>query len=252
MGKKEDEKLLWVLNQYTHIPINEQHKEHVAATLKAFVPVREQSTKVIFKQLFIQAMMEVWHRQKVVLCSLFLVLLSFYFILPDSFDYTPLFLVTTPLPLLLIGWRMLEDQGEDMVELLLTYKFTFQQLLCAKIVAVCSIAFSFYTFLSIYLIFTMNTNLLQSILQLLITGITPILLWAVVLLIVQIQYRSNSIWGVFTMGWILFSILVIYTPLGDMLLAVHVGVYVLFNGILFFALVKLLMKTWRLERVTVD
>lgn len=252
MGNKENEKLMQILNQYKHISINNQHKEHVAATLKAFVPVREQSTKVIFKQLFIQAIMEIWHRQKVMLCTLILSLFSFYFILPDSFNYTLLFLVTTPLPLLLIGWRMLEDQGENMVELLLTYKFTFQQLLCAKIVAVCSIAFSFYTFLSIYVMFTMNTNLLQSILQLLITGITPILIWAVVLLIVQIQYRSNSIWGVFSMGWILFSILVIYTPLGEMLLAAHVGFYVLFNGILFLVLVKLLMKTWRLERVSVD
>ena len=76
MGNKEDEKLMQVLNQYKHIPINDQHKEHVAATLKAFVPVRELSTKVLFKQLFIQAMMEIWHRQKVVLCSLFLLLLS--------------------------------------------------------------------------------------------------------------------------------------------------------------------------------
>jgi len=252
LGRKESEKLMQVLNQYKHIPINNQHKEHVAATLKAFAPVHEQSTKVIFKKLFIQAMMEIWHRQKIVLCTLFLLLFSFYFILPDSFNYTLLFLVTTSLPLLLIGWRMLEDQDEDIVELLLTYKFTFQQLLCAKIVAVCSIAFSFYTFLSIYVMFMMNTNLLQSILQLLITGITPILIWAVVLLIVQIQYRNNSIWGVFSLGWILFSILVIYTPLGEMIVAVHVGFYVLFNGVLFLALVKLLMKTWRLERVTVD
>lgn len=252
MGKKEDEKLLRVLKQYTHIPINEQHKERVAVTLKAFAPVCEQSTKVIFKQLFNQAMMEIWQRQKIVLCTLFLLLFGIYLILPDSFDYTLLFLVITPLPLFLMGWRMLEDQGEGMVELLLTYKFTFQQLLCAKIVAICSIAFIYYTFLGFYLMFPMNKNLLQSIFQLLITGITPILIWALALLIVQIQYRSNSIWGVLSMGWILFSILVIYTPLGEILLAVHVGFYVFFNCILFFTLVKLLMKTWRLERVTVD
>ncbi len=251
MSKKKDEKILHILEPHAHIPINQQHKESVAATLKAFVPVSEQSTKVIFKQLFRQAVMEIWHRQKIALCTLFLLLFSFYLILPDSFDYTLLFLVTTPLPLLLIGWRILENLGEDMVELLLTYKYTFQQLLCAKIVAICSIAFIYYTFLGISLIFAMNENLLQSILQLLIMGITPILIWAVVLLIVQIQYRSNSIWGIFSMGWILFSILVIYTPLGEMLLAVHVGFYVLFNGILFFSLVKLLSKTWRLERVTV-
>lgn len=252
MENKENEKLMQMLSQYKDIPINNQHKQHVATTLKAFVPVREQSTKEIFKQLFIQTILEIWHRQKVGLCTLFVILFSFYFMLSDSFDYTLLFLVTTPLPLLLIGWRMLEDQGEDMVELLLTYKFKFQQLLCAKIVAVCSIAFSFYTFLSVYVMFTMNTNLLQSIFQLLITGITPILAWAVVLLIVQIKYRSNAVWSVLSLGWILFSILVIYTPFGEILLATHVGFYMLFNGILFLALVKLLMKTWRLERVSVD
>lgn len=252
MVNKENEKVMQMLNEYKDIPIDTQHKQHVAVTLKAFVPVREQSTSMIFKQLFIQAILEIWHRQKVELCTLFVVLFSLYFMLPDSNDYTLLFLVTTPLPLLLIGWRMLEDQGKDMVELLLTYKFTFQQLICAKIVAICSIAFSFYTFLSVYVMFTMNTNLYQSIFQLLITGITPILAWAVVLLIVQIKYRSNAVWSILILGWILFSILVIYTPFGDILLAAHVGFYLIFNSILILALVKLLMKTWRLERVSVD
>lgn len=252
MTKKEDEKLLRVLNQYSHIPINEQHKENVAATLKAFVPVCEQSTKVIFKQLFTQAIMEIWYSQKVTLCTLFLLLFGFYLVLPDSFDYKLLFLVTAPLPLFLISWRLFENLGEDMVELLLTYKYTFQQQLCAKIVAICSIAFIYYTVLGIYLMFTMNENLLQYVLQLMITGITPILFWALVLLIVHIQYRSYSVWIVFSMVWVLFSILIIYTPLGEMLLAVHVVFYVLFNSILFLTLVKLLMKTWQLERITVD
>lgn len=252
MENKENEKLMQMLSQYKDIPINNQHKQHVATTLKAFVPVPEQSTKEIFKQLFIETILEIWHRQKVGLCTLFVILFSFYFMLSDSFDYTLLFLVTTPLPLLLIGWRMLEDQGEDMVELLLTYKFTFQQLLCAKIVAVCSLAFINYTLLAIYLIFSLQEDLLQSILQLLITGITPILTWGLMLLIFQIYYRSQSVWGALMLAWVFLAVLVMYTPVGEWLLGIHIIFYVLFNCMLLVLLWNLLVRTWRLERIIYD
>lgn len=252
MGEKEDERLLHVLEQYAHIPINQQHKESVAATLRAFVPVSEQNPKTIFKQLFKQAMMEIWQYQKAILCILFLFLFGLYFIIPDSLDYKLLFLVTTPLPLVLMGWRMLEDYDEEMVELLLTYKFTFQQLLCAKIVAVCSIAFINYTFLAIYLIFSLQEDLLQSIFRLLITGITPILTWGLVLLIFQIYYRKQSVWGVLVLAWVFFALLVMYTPVGEWLLGIHISFYVLFNCILLILLWNLLVRTWRLERIVYD
>lgn len=252
MGKKEDERLLHVLEQYAHIPINQQHKESVATTLRSFMPVSEQNSKTIFKQLFKQAMVEIWQYQKVILFILFLFLFGLYFILLDSLDYKLLFLVTTPLPLVLLGWRMLEDHGEEIVELLLTYKFTFQQLLCAKIVAVCSLAFINYTLLAIYLFFSLQEDLLQSILQLLITGITPILTWGLMLLIFQIYYRSQSVWGALMLAWVFLAVLVMYTPVGEWLLGIHIIFYVLFNCMLLVLLWNLLVRTWRLERIIYD
>lgn len=249
MANTEDERLIHVLEQHAHIPINQQHKESVALTLRAFVPISEQSIKGIFKQLFRQAMMEIWQYQKVILCTLFLLLFGLYLVLPSSLDYTLLFLVTTPLPLMLMGWRILEEHGEDMVELLLTYKFTFQQMLCAKIVAICSIAFINYTFLAIYLLFSLQEDLLQSILQLLITGITPILTWGLILLIIQIHYRSQSVLGALMLAWMFFALLIIYTPVGELLIGIHISFYVLFNCILLILLWKLLVSTWRLERI---
>lgn len=249
MGKKEDEKLLHVLKHCSHIPINHQHKENVATMLKAFVPVPEESSKVIFKQLFKQVMMEFWQYQKLIICALCLFLLGMFFILDYSFDYKLLFFITTPLSLVLMGWRMFEDYREDMVELLSTYKFTYQQIICAKVVAISSIAFIYYTFFAIYLLFSLEDNLLQSIFHLLVTGITPILTWALLLLIFLIHYRSQSTWGVLVLSWFVFALLLIYTPLGEWFLGIHISFYLLLNFILVIFLWKHFVKTWRLERI---
>lgn len=146
--EKKGDKLSQLLKQKPSIPINEQHKEKVAHTLKAFMPIPEESSFIIFKQLFKQVMMEFWQYQKLLLFTLLLFLFGLYFTISQSYDYTLLFFITTPFPLFVMGWRSFEDYHEDLVELFSTYKFTFQQMVCVKIVIICSIAFLNYTVLA--------------------------------------------------------------------------------------------------------
>lgn len=250
--RMNEEELVHLLNQQGPIPIDQQHKKHVAATVKAYMPISQPSAKMVFRHLFKQAMGEMWHRQKLALSTLFILLLCFYMILPDSSDKTLLFLVTTPAPLLLIGWSMLEDQREDMMELLLTYKFTFQQLLCAKIAAVCCTAFACYTLLGLYLAITIEKDVWLSTLQLLITGITPILVWSLALLVLHIKYRSSSLWMVLSMIWLLFAMLAVYTPVGEMIVAIDLVFFFIVNILLILLLCKAIHYVWRLERVAID
>lgn len=247
----QDDKIIRLLKTDDLIPIDQQHKENLKEILTAYIPVSEPSTKVVIQHVFKQAMLDVWYQKKIGLLVLLLGLLAVTYFLNSFVDTTLLFFISSPAPIVIIGWHLLSEHNTSMVELEITYKYTFRQVVCAKVVAVSFISIVFYTVLFILLIVGVGagTVAFTEVLHMLLIGLMPILVWSYLLLTFYSKYRNHSIWTIFAISWMFFAILILTTSIGESILAASLVMYILINLgsiIIFF---RKLHQIWRMERI---
>lgn len=247
--KETEEKFKSFLNTYTLPEINENDKQEMINLLKNYMPIQQERTSEIMKKLVWKAFIELLSYFKIQLFIITVLMFSIYTILPETMERWTFFVLTTPAPLLVIGWYLMNAQTDDMVELESTYKYSFQQILFSKIVAITVCSITIYSCTLLYMILIHHVELSTAIFHIGVLGLTPILLLCLTLLSLSIRYRDAMSWTVIILIWIFFVLLSIYTPLGTILLSMNSLIYILINAMLLVLFIYRLASVWRMERL---
>ncbi|MCJ7842697.1 hypothetical protein MUB24_17685 [Lederbergia sp. NSJ-179] len=246
---RTDEKLTSLFKTYPLPKIKETEREEVVKRLLAYMPIEQERTIEVMQKLVWQSFIRIFSHYKIQLIALLLLIFATWTVMPLTIDPWFIFVFTSPVPLFLIGWHLMQAQTDDMVELETTYKYSFQQILFSKVVAVTGWSIVIYSCTLLYMVLIHNVELSMALFHMAVSGLTPILLFSLTLLRLSIKYRNETSWIVIILTWVFFALLSIYTPLGPILLAIHSIIY----GIINFALIALLgyqlSHIWRLERL---
>lgn len=249
IDKNETEKKLSSLLNTSAFPeIKETDKTEMIKLLKAYMPTQQERTFELMKKLVWQAFIEIISRYKMQLLILLLLMFMTYTVLPETMNGWSIFIITAPGPLFLVGWHLINDFTEEMVELEITYKYSFQQILFSKIVAISTLSIAIYSGALLYMILINNTVLSITLWHIAVSGLTPILLFCLTLLAFSIKYRDPMSWTVILLVWIFFFLLSIYTPIGTILFSINTSVYLVLNVILLVLFVHQLKHVWRMEK----
>ncbi len=229
--------------------IDEQDRERTIDYLRSYMPVPQETTAVVMKQLVRQSFKELWGHFAVQLILLVIVLVGAVTILSGTTDQWILFILSAPAPVFLAGWHLVHTQTKDMVELEQTFTYSFQQVLFSKLVAICLWSLVLYGGALLYAASIQKAGLFSLTFHIAVAGITPILLFCVILLAISTKYRNPLSWTVILLVWVSFLLLSIYTPFGSWLLSVHTLIFLAANSGLAAVFIRQLTKLWRMERV---
>lgn len=250
MDKNETEKKLSSrLNTSAFPEIKETDKTEMIQLLKAYMPAQQERTLELMKKLVWQAFIEIISRYKMQLLILLLLMFMTYTVLPETMNGWSIFIITAPGPLILVGWHLINDYTEEMVELEITYKYSFQQILFSKIVAISTLSIAIYSGALLYMLLIKNVIISTMLLHISVSGLTSILLFCLTLLALSIKFRDPMSWTVILLVWIFFFLLSIYTPIGTILFSINTSVYVVINIILLVLFVHQLKHVWGMERL---
>lgn len=245
-----EEKLSLLLNTYSLPKIEETHKLETIKLLKAYMPIQQEKTIDLMQKLVLQSFIKILSRYKMQLFVLLLLMFVVYTVMPETMHRWIIFVFTSPAPLFLAGWHLMNAQTKDMVELEITYKYSFQQLLFSKIVAITVCSIVIYSGTLLYMILIHNVELSMTLFHIAVSGLTPILLFCLTLLTLSIKYRDPMSWTVIILSWVFLALLSIYTPMGTILLSMNFLIYVLINIALIVLFVYRLNHVWRMERLS--
>ncbi len=248
-GKREDDQLRGWLHDDIPPVIHEQDRERTIDYLKSYMPVPQKNTAVVMKQLVRQSFKDLWGHFAVQLSLLVIVLMGTVTILSSTPDQWILFTLTAPAPVFLAGWHLVHTQTKDMVELEQTFTFSLQQVLFSKLVAICLWSLILYGGALLYAASIQKAGLFSLSFHIAVAGITPILLFCVILLAISTKYRNPLSWTVILLVWVSFILLSIYTPFGSLLLSVHTLIFMATNIGLAAVFIRQLTKLWRMERL---
>ncbi|WOV84385.1 hypothetical protein PGH26_00105 [Sporosarcina jeotgali] len=248
-GKREDDQLRRWLHDDIPPVIHEQDRERTIDYLKSYMPVPQKNTAVVMKQLVRQSFKDLWGHFAVQLSLLVIVLMGTVTILSSTPDQWILFILTAPAPVFLAGWHLVHTQTKDMVELEQTFTFSLQQVLFSKLVAICLWSLILYGGALLYAASIQKAGLFSLSFHIAVAGITPILLFCVILLAISTKYRNPLSWTVILLVWVSFILLSIYTPFGSLLLSVHTLIFMAANIGLAAVFIRQLTKLWRMERL---
>ncbi|MBB4825183.1 hypothetical protein HNO89_002412 [Sporosarcina luteola] len=249
MKSKHDDEIKALLMYKQIPPVDEEEKRELVHKLKAYMPVSQAAPSKIMQQLIQKAFTSIYRDHKIELFVLLTFLLLAYSFMPAS-DVWIVIMSTSPIPIFLAGWHLLNGQSNDMVELELTYKYTFHQVLFSKIIAIVAWNLGIYSVALLYLLGIKNMDISLYFFHIVILGLTPIITFSLALLLLSIKYRRETSWTVVILTWIFFVLLSLQTPLGTFLIEVNVLFYVLLNGSLVLFLLHRLQHLWRTERLS--
>ncbi|MGA3602785.1 hypothetical protein [Lysinibacillus agricola] len=247
--KETEEKFKSFLNTYTLPEIKDNDKQETIDLLKTFMPIQQERTSELMKKLVWKAFIELLSYFKIQLLIITVLMFLIYTILPETMERWIFFVLTTPAPLLGVGWYLMNAQTAGMVELESTYKYSFQQILFSKIVAITVCSIAIYSCTLLYMILIHHVELSTAIFHIAVLGLTPILLLCLTLLSLSIRYRDAMSWTVIILIWIFFVLLSIYTPMGTILLSMNSLIYILINVMLLVFFIYRLANVWRMERL---
>lgn len=244
-----EKKINSLLNTFAFPEIKESDKKETIQLLKAYMSIQQERTFELMKNLVWQAFIEIISLYKMQLMILLLLMFMAYTVLPETMNGWCIFIITAPSPIFLVGWHLMNNYTEEMIELEITYKYSFQQMLFSKIVAISTLSIAIYSGVLLYMILINNAFLSTTLLHIAVSGLTPILLFCLTLLALSIKYRNLMSWTVILLVWIFFFLLSIYTPIGTILFSINTSVYVVINIILFVLFVHQLKHVWKMERI---
>ena len=247
--KREDDHLRRWLHDDVPPVIHEQDRERTINYLKSYMPVPQENTTAVMKQLVRQSFKDLWRHFSVQLGLLMIALMGAVTFSPGTMDKWIFFVLSAPAPVLVAGWHLVHTQTKDMVELERTFAFSFQQVLFSKLVAICLGSLVLYSGSLLYAASIQKAGLFTLSFHIAVTGITPILLFCVILLAISTKYRHPLSWTVILLVWVSFLLLSIYTPIGSWLLSFHTLIFLAVNIGLAVVFVRQLTKLWRMERL---
>ncbi|GKV70426.1 hypothetical protein NCCP2716_29240 [Sporosarcina sp. NCCP-2716] len=248
-GTHEDDHLRRWLHDDVPPVIHEQDREAAIDYLKSYMPVPQENTAAVMKQLVRQSFQDLWGHFAVQLGLLVIALMGAVTFIPGTKEQWLLFILSAPAPVFVAGWHLVHTQTKDMVELEQTFIFSFQQVLFSKLVSICLGSLVLYSGSLLYAASIQKAGLFLLSFHIAVTGITPILLFCVILLAISTKYRYPLSWTVILLVWVSFLLLSIYTPIGSWLLSVHTLVFLAVNIGLVVVFIRQLTKLWRMERL---
>lgn len=238
-----------LFNKYVPPELKETDKRETIELLKSYMPIQQESTLVLMKKLVWKAFIDIIFHFKIQLFIVIFLMLAVYTIIPGMMDRWIIFVFTVPAPIFFLGWHLLNVQTKDMVELKFTFRYSFQQILFSKVVAIIICSIFIYSCSLLYIILIQREGMSIALFHIVVTGLTPILLFCLTLLYLSIKLRGVMSWTVILLAWIFFVLLSIYTPMGMMLLSMNVIIYIVVNIMLMALLVHRLFSFWRMERL---
>lgn len=246
---EREDQISLLFNSYQVPEINGTDKKETIELLKAYMPIHQEPTIELMKKLVWQAFIEILSRYKFQLLILLLLMFMTYTVIPENMDRWIIFILIAPSPLFLVGWHVMNLNSESMVELEMTYKYSFQQMIFSKIVAISVCSIFIYTVAFLYMILINDYLIATTLFHIAVTGLTPILLFCLALLTLSIKYRNLMSWTVILLAWILFALLSVYTPMGTIFFMMNTSIYITVNIFLIVLIVYRLKKVWRMERI---
>lgn len=182
------------------IPIDEEHKKKTIELATHFMPVHQPTVHQLIKELLFHVCTVRAMRNMALFMSCFL---GIFGMLQLVLPTTILMMLIPIMPITLVGGYTLWRYNQTMMELEATFKYTIQQIFCAKVIML--------TMLSIALLIVVASVSYETTritaLSLLLAGSTAILLWTYLLLRCFIDTRYKALWPVFSMCWIIFVFL---------------------------------------------
>ena len=248
-GKREEDHLHRWLHGDVPPEIDERDREATIDYLKLYMPVPQENTAAVMMQLVRQSFKDLWGHFAVQLGLLVITLMGMVTFIPGTMDKWILFVLFAPSPVFLAGWHLVSTQTKDMTELEQTFTFSFQQVLFSKLVAICLGSLVLYSGSLLYAASIQKAGLFLLSFHIAVTGITPILLFCVILLAISTKYLHPLSWTVIMLVWVSFLLLSVYTPIGSWLLSVHTLIFLAVNIGLAVVFLRQLTKLWRMERL---
>lgn len=216
------------LEQYTIHYSTDLEKEKMLNILKGYLPLKKKANKFDV----VGFVLGITLNELISTCKYqyLLMILLFLFLLPGlNLSISPYLMVffIAPIPLFIGFGKIFSKTNQAMIELEKTFKYSYYQILCARIVTLTYISILFLTLpLGCFIIKGLTIESL-SIFKLIISGLTPIFVFSTFLLIIASANRDDYLFAVSLIIWGLFGFAAASTPIGDLMFNLHVLVYVL-------------------------
>lgn len=245
--ESREEMISSLFRKYVPPEIKETDRKETIELLKSYMPTQQESTIVSMKKLVWKTSIDTQSHFKIQLFILTFLMFAVYTIIPGTMDRWIIFVFTVPAPIFLMGWHLMNAQTKDMVELESTFKYSFQQILFSKFVAITICSILIYSCSLLYIILIQREEMSIALFHIVVSGLTPILLFSLILLYLSTTFRGVLSWTVILLAWIFFILLSIYTPMGIMILSMNVIIYIIVDVMLMTLFIHRLSNFWRME-----
>lgn len=247
-GKDEfDKEVAEFLDKYTVIYPSDVDKKITVAMLKQYLPERQKENKIFrIKALLKMAFSELYCCSKLQYLVMMLVLLVFVPILNLAVSpYLSIFL-TAPIPLFTGFWNMENRAQGSVVELEKTFKFSYYEMLCARMITLTYVSVFFMSIFLLYFIAVGSVLESISIFKIVISGLIPIFIFSTFLLVIAIK-RFNNLFAISILAWVLLGFTTASTSVGAYLLSLHTWIYILIIVISIAMFITSIIKTTKVK-----
>ena len=229
---KMDDPVKKILDSYTVSSSLDKEKEATLTILKGYLPLQNKSTPLrTIKQLLAIALRELLATSKLHYGIMIALLLVLFPIVEVTIDPYLILFFTAPIPLFIGFWNIFGRGHQVMMDLEKTFKYSYQQVVASKIATITGVSIIFLSLPITYFFFAGFHLETLSIFKFVIWGLTPIFLFAVYLLVITTMNRHDHLLSVSVLIWCALGFFAISTPIGNMMLNVHLVVYLLLNSL---------------------
>lgn len=240
---KMDDPMKKILDSYIISSSLDKEKEETLTILKGYLPIQKKSTPLrTIKQLLAIALQELLATSKLHYGIMIALLFVLFPIVEVTINPYLILFFTAPIPLFIGFWNIFGKGHQVMMELEKTFKYSYQQVVCSKIATITGVSIVFLSLPITYFFFTGFHMETLSIFRLVMWGLTPIFIFAVYLLFITTMNRHDNVLTLSMLVWGAFGFIAISTPIGDLLLGIHLSVYILLNTISITLLISKMLK----------
>ncbi|MEK3934645.1 hypothetical protein MKY41_04935 [Sporosarcina sp. FSL W7-1349] len=237
-----DEQIKKILDSYRVSSPLPEDQEQTLTILKEYLPGKKKNTLLrTFKNLLGIALQELLATSKLHYFIMIALILALFPFLDASIDPYLMLFFTAPIPLFIGFWNLSGRGHNVMKDLEKTFVFSYEQVLCSRIITITGISILFLMIPILYFLlsgFHMETF---SIFRLVMYGVTPTFIFSVYLLYIA-TIRHENVLGVSVLVWGAMGFAAISTPIGDMILSIHLTAYVLLNVTLLILLIYMIAR----------
>jgi len=240
---KIDEQMKKILDSYrVSFPLPKD-QEQTLTILKEYLPGKKKNTLLqTFKHLLGNSLQELLATSKLHYFLMIALILALFPFLDASINPYLMLFFTAPIPLLIGFWNISGRGHTVMRDLEKTFLYSYEQVICSRIITITGISLLFLTIpISYFLLAGFHLETF-SVFRLVMYGLTPTFMFAVYLLCIATIHRHENILGVSVLVWGGMGFAAILTPIGDMILSIHLTAYVLLNVTLLNLLIYMIAR----------